>query len=867
MARDVTVQTNAQLYFAEPSPGALNTEGEAEIAPAPGFSVAGGVFTNDQVVELTSTIPGAIIRYTLDGGLPTEDSPQYTTPLTITNSAMVTAKVYATGYLPSRNASQSYTLLDANAAAFSSNLPLMIINTFGQVLQQNMDPRATAAIAVIDKPKLADRVTLLDRPDYHGRAGVEGRGQSSWGFPKKGINVETRDDNDQDKAVSLLGMPAESDWALYNPYSDKTFLNNFLAYELHEKMGHYAVRRRFVEVFLNGSWQGGTADTSGKVGTNDYVGIYVLVEKIKIDKHRVDIAKLGPEDNTEPAITGGYIWKRDKGSPGDQVFTTLTQTSTDLAGESLKYHDPSAQELTPAQKSWLTNYLNEFEGVLYGPNWRDPVNGYGKYINVKSFVDFHWIVEFAKQIDGYRLSNYLHKDRGGKIFMDPIWDWNLSFGNANYLDGGLTNGWYYALITPAQHMYLDRLVGDGSSNTGDPDFVQKTIDRWGELRVGLFAPSNLLARIDELTNYLAEAQARDFARWPRLSAWVWPNPDGNNLVDTSIDATTASWNVNYATPGSYANLINEMKRWITGRFGWIDALYLKAPTFNRYTNNPATPLSMTAPAGTIYYTLDGSDPRLPGGRISPNAVAYSGAFTPSDTARIVARSWLTNSWSPPASAIMGYPIPSLAITELMYHPAPGLGYNDEDFEYVELTNAGTNALDLTGITLSDGIDFTFPAGPLETTGTATTNNFDSSGTSYTASQLGAGPGAVVTTGGPAGSFLRLATQATGVNRNRITFDQTAAGPYDIVTADFDFRANNATPPPTAGTPTTQNFDEAGTAYTVMSYDIAEPATPAVMAADAGSTGQYCTHHSPSRQRERRGVFRCHRRFGIQLRRH
>src|SRR6185295_7688328 len=154
----------------------------------------------------------------------------------------------------------------------------------------------------------------------------------------------------------------------------------------------------------------------------------------------------------------------------------------------------SGAKLLPVQRAWLLNYLNEFEGALYGSNWRDPVNGYTKYIDIPSFVDQHWIVEFPKNIDGYRLSDYMHKDRGGKIFMDPIWDWNLSWGNANYLEGGYTNGWYYPLAGAAADIWLSQL-------RTDPDFYQRIIDRWGELRTNLFALSNLIGRIDRITNH------------------------------------------------------------------------------------------------------------------------------------------------------------------------------------------------------------------------------------------------------------------------------------------------------------------------------------------------------------------------------
>jgi hypothetical protein len=239
-------------------------------------------------------------------------------------------------------------------------------------------------------------------------------------------------------------------------------------------MGHYSVRRRFVELFVRSA--------PGRLAASDYQGIYVLLEKARVAPERVNLAKLDPADNAEPAISGGYIWKKDKTSTGDVLFSTSS-------GQVFIYHDPRGADLTSAQQSWLINYLNQYETALYGANWRDPLNGYSRYIDVPSWVDTHWIVEFPKNIGGYRLSNFLHKDRNGKITEGPIWDWNLSMGNANYLEGGKTNGWYYTQLGAGDDLWLNRL-------RTDPDFYQKIIDRWGALRTNVLNLSNLLGRVD-----------------------------------------------------------------------------------------------------------------------------------------------------------------------------------------------------------------------------------------------------------------------------------------------------------------------------------------------------------------------------------
>jgi len=137
-------------------------------------------------------------------------------------------------------------------------------------------------------------------------------------------------------------------------------------------------------------------------------------ERIKRGKERVNIAKLKPADNLEPAVTGGYIFKKDH-EKGPGGFWTSQ-------GIHFYYVDPKEANLTPQQKTWLTGYVNRFEKALSGDGFKDPARGYAAFIHPDSFIDLHWIVELSKNIDGYRLSNYLHKDREGKLKMEPIWD-------------------------------------------------------------------------------------------------------------------------------------------------------------------------------------------------------------------------------------------------------------------------------------------------------------------------------------------------------------------------------------------------------------------------------------------------------------
>jgi hypothetical protein len=288
-------------------------------------------------------------------------------------------------------------------------------------------------------------------------------------------------------------------------------------------------------------------------------------------------------------------------------------------GNHFFYVDPKAEELTPQQKTWLTRYLNQFEIALYGPNFKDPSRGYAAYIDVDSFIDQHWIVEMTKNVDGIRFSNFLHKDRGGKLKMEPIWDWNLSFGNANGKQGWTPEGWYTPQLYDGEYLWYTRLFED-------PDFEQKYTDRWGVLRTNVFAASNVVGRVDQMAALLNESQARNFKRWPIMGRYVHPN-----------------WYVGQ----SYDDEVTWMKQWIQSRLAWIDKQFLAAPSFNA-ENRSKDALTLRAPSGKIYYTLDGTDPRAPGGAVSAQARLYDAPISSKEPVRIWARARSGSRWSYPA---------------------------------------------------------------------------------------------------------------------------------------------------------------------------------------------------------------------------
>lgn len=416
----------------------------------------------------------------------------------------------------------------------SSNLPIVVINTNGQTIQDNV--RIVADMGIIHN---TGRNYITDPyNNYNGKISIELRGSSSQMFPKKAYSFETQDILGNNNNVSLIDLPVENDWVLYAPYSDKSLMRNVLAYKIGEMFGRYSPRTKFCELVLNG----------------EYMGVYVLLEKIKRDKNRLDIAKLDVDDLAGDSLTGGYIVKIDKTTGGSGYDWFSPYAPNYAAGSQqigFQYHYPKSTDIQPQQATYIQNYIDSFETVLNGPNFNDPVNGYVKYMDPLSFVDFFILNEISRNVDGYRLSTFLFKDKnskGGKINMGPYWDFNLAFGNANYCDGSLYNGWSKDFNQVCSNdnyqvpFWWDKLEQDTV-------YLNLLRCRWENLRLNELHTDSLLAYIDTLANYLNESQQRNFQKWPILGTYVWPN---NYIGNT------------------YQDEINYLKTWLINRINWMD---------------------------------------------------------------------------------------------------------------------------------------------------------------------------------------------------------------------------------------------------------------------------------------------------------
>jgi len=403
----------------------------------------------------------------------------------------------------------------------------------------------TKNLTIVDEPKIPANLQITEENSilFDGPIGIEIRGSSSQMFPKKSYGFETWDEDGKDINVSLADFPEEEDWIFYAPYSDKSLIRNVIIFELSNEIGQYATKTKFLELYLN----------------NKYRGLYVLMEKIKRDKNRVNISK-----NKDDDLTGGYILKIDKSTGnGSSSADYTTQNSfsskfnslgtTDLNKGAIThflYEYPDSDDINDNQKNYIINYISQFEDALISSEFNDPEKGYAKFIDKDSFIDFFLLNEISKNIDGYRLSTFMHKNKGEKLKMGPIWDFNLGFGNANYCNGDSYEGWAY--------QFNNQCPGDlwqvpfwWKRFMEDPNWKNLLKNRWTSLRNDKFSNDHILNKISNHVKFINEnnSSSDNFTAWNILGKYIWPNAYNGS---------------------SYSDEIVYLNSWIKNRLNWMD---------------------------------------------------------------------------------------------------------------------------------------------------------------------------------------------------------------------------------------------------------------------------------------------------------
>lgn len=488
----------APAHLATPTPGGLNA---AAIAPAVEFSHPDGLFA--EPFDLVLQAPSGVIHYTLDGTAPGPESPQYAAPIWIDQTVRVRARVLQADRAPGPIGEAAFLQATPEFIAAPRPIPTLVLARF----DQGDATRSYSEALLLEFPP--DGAV----PIHSSRAVIRIRGQSSANQPKKPYRVELRDAAGDDRALPLLGLPAEADWVLHAPYTDQSLVRNALVYGLGRDIGLTAPRAAHCELYLQ---------TNGEaLDVAHHRGVYLLVETVEPGGERLDLSD------------AGYLLKFEAGVAQAPIVEGYRSLELDRP-------DPAS----PEQVEWIATHLAAFEQALFGPDFADPV-GYAAFIDGASFVDQLVINELFRDQDAYVRSAWLHLEPGGPIVMGPLWDYNLAAGTGGYFDNTAIAGWQWAhRYNRGEHGWFARLMED-------PVFAARFAERWQTLRMGLLSDAALGERIDALAAIVAPVADANFARWDTL---------GRGRINGFTSPVADTWE----------GQVDALRTWLRERAAWID---------------------------------------------------------------------------------------------------------------------------------------------------------------------------------------------------------------------------------------------------------------------------------------------------------
>ena len=412
------------------------------------------------------------------------------------------------------------------AGGRNNGIPIVIIDTDNGRGPRDTVRNVTAHMKITDGEYNPMGIGL-----YDGEILIRGRGNSSWGMPKKGYNVSI------ENKTQILDMAPSKDWLLIASYADKSLMRHYIAYEFYRDLGaEFSPKMRFADFIFNGKYQ----------------GTYIIGERVKIGEGRLDFPKFKADmiDKTdEYEVTGTYLLEitcsdRLKGDEVTFRSTIINRRQHTVwgraEGDTVDIREPGGENLSQAAYNYIKDYFNAAEDAMFSDDFKDPEKGYRAYIDTASFIDWYLVNEFYKNVDGdVRLSTFLYKPPGEKLYMGPIWDMDLGAGNADYRSCDDPEGWYVRTS-----IWFSRLFEDET-------FAQEFKDRWNYIKNnGYF--DVFFKRIDDTAAILEKSAEMNFAKWKILGKYVWPNAG-----DVSSRRT-------------YQSEVDYLKEWLRLRIEWMD---------------------------------------------------------------------------------------------------------------------------------------------------------------------------------------------------------------------------------------------------------------------------------------------------------
>lgn len=416
--------------------------------------------------------------------------------------------------------------------AIDNGIPVIILETEEQRPVTSNTEYLPVSVKMIDS-----EVNPYREGIFEGEMIIRARGSLALERPKRSYIIRTPDRSD----VQLLNMTAAEDWVLLSNFTDKTLMRNYIAHELFRDMGAvFSPDLRFVDLVFNG----------------EYAGTYMLGERVKLDKGRLELPKIRAEEaiktdeygrqevraaSTPEELTGSYILElksTDEYSNTEIIFETKRVKWS--MGRYFAIQQPGETNLQEESYNYISKYTNEAEDALFSEDFKDHDIGYRAYFDTATFIDWYIVNELFKRVDSdFTDKIYFYKPRDGKLSMGPVWDFETAAGNINYADCDNVEGWHIRSAS-----WFARLFEDEA-------FEQEFKDRWNYVKANHF--DKMFKLIDNAAKLLEKSQGMNFSKWAILGVSIWPN-----------DAEAASRK-------TYQQEVDYLKDWLIARIEWMDS--------------------------------------------------------------------------------------------------------------------------------------------------------------------------------------------------------------------------------------------------------------------------------------------------------
>ena len=394
-------------------------------------------------------------------------------------------------------------------------LPCMVIEVNETLLKQKEKGQA--------KMKLQCNGTSLDCGEMEREIEMGIRGFSSAQFPKKQFSIRMSGDTLKKEKVSLLGMNASSKWILQGPYSDPSLIRNALSYEIWRSMGYHAPQSRYVEVVINGLYQ----------------GVYLLMERNELSPGRLDL-------NTRSEGSDAFLVQINRPDKMDVVvFAGSTAFIVD---------DPPGIEMDSLYLKQIQLTLEKFVAKCEAPDVHD------QEIDWNSWADYYILQELSKNPDAYMVSTFLHRgntSEGAKLKAGPVWDFDIAYGGTQIMSCDHTDAFVAEVSGQANALFKHLFQKESFRN-----LVNERYLLW---RQNVLSDAQLNHLVDSLSTLVDEpARQRNFTRFPVF---------GLNKFLTHP-----------APIKDYAEELSNLRSWLQNRCHWLDTHFKPDHTVGNHSN-------------------------------------------------------------------------------------------------------------------------------------------------------------------------------------------------------------------------------------------------------------------------------------------